>query len=247
MPRLWSDVAEPRCKELCRLVAMVAVVMAMTSCVNSPSEEGFTTSLGVTTVATDMAGTDSVEDAGTTVTSDPEREVASDQELEAVMAALPSVMPPTGDAAGSYRSFAIERIEFYAACLSEGGLAVEIDPVDLGVTYRIPDGQEDAYNRIKTDCRAATRERFGMTDHPRPADLERWYRAYAWTWRCLIEYGYILNDPPTMDSFVESGGSNWQPFAELMLSGGAPDGEVRRVLEQSCPQDVDYLIWFLRL
>jgi hypothetical protein len=126
-------------------------------------------------------------------------------------------------------------------------MAVEIDRIDLGVTYRIPEGQENAYNRIKTACRAATREQFGMTDHPQHADLERWYRAFVWTWRCLTELGYVLDDPPTIDSFVHSGGTNWQPFAELVLSGGAPDGEARRALEQSCPQDVEYLIWFLSL
>lgn len=244
MPGLRSDVAELRSRVASRLAVVVVVASALTSCSNPGPQVGDTSPSTTTAVVTESATT-AVDGQRTTTSTDSGRDLASDEELEAVIALLPLRSPPTGDAEGSYRAFAIERVEFYASCLTDEGMAVEIDYVDLGVTYRIPEGQENTYNRIKAECRVATRERFGMTDHPQPADLERWYQAYVWTWRCLSEFGYTLNDPPTIDSFVDSGGANWQPYAELVLGGGAPDGEERRALEEACPQDVDYLLLFL--
>jgi hypothetical protein len=245
MPRLWSDIRDDNSKYFV-VASLVALALALAACqaAEVESDGGAVVGTSAPPATTRQALT---TDPPLTTTATQMRPTATPEEVESIIASLPSRSPPSGEAEGSYRSFAIERVEFYASCLTDQGMAVEIDYVDLGVTYRIPSGQEDAYNRIKTGCRAATRERFGMTDHPAPLDLERWYQAYVWTWNCLDQHGYTLNDPPTIDSFVDSGGANWQPFAELVMSGAAPDGDARRALEQSCPQDVDFLIWFLDL
>jgi len=230
-------------RRLCLLVmtSVVVIACASPSGVSEPMTSGSAATSGTVEPAPLTAGTGTRGEQ----TENPFPTAESD-DINQILDSLSLASPPA-EGEGSYRSFGVERIEWYARCLEERGMAVEIDYVTLGVTYRIPEGQEDAYSRIKAECRQLQRERFGMVDNPSPDLLEAWYRAYVWTWSCLRDHGYELSYPPTIDSFVESGGSNWQPYFELVSSGAAPLGDARAELESDCPQDPDFLVWFLGL
>lgn len=241
----WRYIAAVR---FTALPLVLTAVMACSSGSSNATSESPSPTLGSSSASSPV--TTSAPAAATAETSGQSGQpevifpAAKPEDVEAILADLPNVVPPT-QGEGSYGAFQVERIEWYAQCLEESGIAVEI--VDFGVTYRIPEGQELVYAEIKEDCRSLTRERFGMPDHPSPEILETWYKAYLWTWQCLIDHGYELGYPPTVDSFVESGGSNWQPYFELVSSGAAPLGDARFELESACPQDPEYLVQFLGL
>lgn len=143
-----------------------------------------------------------------------------------------------------------EQSEAIAECAALKGVAVEVDPSGDGVVWKAPEGQEFEYSKVIDQCALDVAERFGVPQGaPGDADLERWYRAFLWTHQCMIEHGYLVEDPPSVDIFIDSGGSAWHPYNAVIkaapgeIKPGVPfSEEAFRELEAACPQD---LVWLL--
>lgn len=143
-----------------------------------------------------------------------------------------------------------EQSQAISACAAEEGVSVEVASDGEGVVWRAPAGQEARYSEVVDGCARIVAERFGVAQgEPTAEDLELWYRAFLWTRGCMIDEGYPVSDPPTLDSYIDSGGSNWHPYNAVFNASG---GDIRpgvpfsdesfRELESMCPQDLTYLI-----
>lgn len=145
-----------------------------------------------------------------------------------------------------------EQSEAIARCAAEQGVAVEVDPSGDGVIWEAPEGQEARYAEVIDECASTVAEEFGVAQGPPTIDeLESWYRAFQWTHGCMKEQGYPVEEPPTLESYVDSGGTNWHPYNGVVRSIQAT-GEIKpgvpfseeafRTLENTCPQDLTYLL-----
>ncbi len=148
-----------------------------------------------------------------------------------------------------------EQSQAIAECAANEGIAVEVDPGGDGVTWRAPEGQENLYDDVIDRCAESVAEAYGVAQgEPTVEDLERWYLAYLWTHDCMKGEGYPVEDPPSLDVFLDSQGTIWHPYNAVVRSAG---GEIKpgvqfseeafRELENTCPQDVTYLLKELNL
>lgn len=143
-----------------------------------------------------------------------------------------------------------EQAEALAECTARQGVHVTVDPSGDGVTWRAPTGQEEVYNDVVNQCAEEVAKRFGIdTGDPTPTDLARWYDAYVTTYHCMIDHGYPSDPPPSKDAYVDSGGTIWHPYNAIFagddpqLRPGEPfSSEAFRELENTCPQDLTYLL-----
>lgn len=160
---------------------------------------------------------------------------------------------PSGSGARPVTELENEMAEMTAACAVDEGVVVEVD--SGGVLYTPPPGEEDRYRTVVRACSEKTAEAYGIeTGRVSPETMKDWYRAYVWTHECMIENDYYVSDPPSIDVYVESGGAAWHPYNAIMLGDGeevAPGvaftEETFTELENTCPQDLNYLLNVLQV
>ncbi|MEP6478078.1 MAG: hypothetical protein ABJB03_01700 [Rhodoglobus sp.] len=115
-----------------------------------------------------------------------------------------------------------------AACLTERGWNVVVDPATGGVSTPegVPVAQAPLYNADVADCL----HQFGP---PRPlTDDEKvtYYAELEDVATCLESKGYPAADKPTFQNFSESDTGNWDPY------GAIPTGSEQEAAIEACPQ-----------
>lgn len=125
------------------------------------------------------------------------------------------------------------------ACFRDNGFEGELDD-DLGISTKVPPEQQDRFFEVNRTCREAVAEKLGLQfGLPSEEVLRRTYRMYLYIRQCMVQTGYPTDEPPSMERFVESGGSLWHPYNAFMGTAAGATG--LSDLEQLCPQDLPYL------
>ncbi len=175
-----------------------------------------------------------------TITPPP---AASPDEIATLLPPTPVTTAPSG----AVRASVLERQEFVLECFRRYGFEGEIDPMDLSIGFETPPEQQERFWEVNQLC---LQEEFEWLGYPlgknSPEELRRHYRAYLYVRECMIAEGYPVDDPPSLEAYVESGGEIWHPYDALMQGGeGSPTFFTK--LEQICPQDLFYLLQVLDL
>jgi len=114
---------------------------------------------------------------------------------------------------GPYPVEGVEHVKYRIACLEYLGFAVTptVDRLSYMFDYRglTP---EDAV-AVDQECYQRAID-IGLVREYRdiPTDLSLKYETEMQTQRCLEEHGFRVVDPPTLDSYIDSGGTNWSAF-----------------------------------
>jgi hypothetical protein len=128
------------------------------------------------------------------------------------------VSPPT-----TWYSMA-EKAELKVACILERGFRAEVyEGIGVMVHY---DGQEEAVERAVAECSDDVDARY--PDPPLLSDRES-YDAFLEAAECLEAEGVTVSDPPTFETWVESG-RTWSPFSDIGLDDDF------WALHRKCPQ-----------
>lgn len=116
---------------------------------------------------------------------------------------------------------------FLAQCLTDAGFSV--DHTDGGVSAGGP-GDTEAAGRASLVCFGQMSALLPPGPDLTPEYLSDYYDFLIGVAECAEDQGHIPDDPPTKESFVASGGSNWHPYQNLI-------GPEFADLERACPQD----------
>lgn len=86
---------------------------------------------------------------------------------------------------------------------------------------------------------ARSREAEQQEQRPLPPpsrdDFEAFYTFQRGLKACFEAHGFPLPDPPSLESFIASGATNWSPLSQLIdLHPSAPDADVWDQLEAEC-------------
>ncbi len=164
--------------------------------------------------------------------------VAEDEIAELLPSTPVTTAPP-----GVVRQLMVERQQFSLECFRRYGFDGEIQE-DAGILFDVPPDQQERFVEVNARCVEEEAAEFGIeVGVPSVESLRRHYRAYLYVRECMIAEGYPVDDPPSMEVFVESGGSVWHPYDAVMRS--SPSSFSR--LEETCPQDLFYLLEVLDL
>ena len=128
-------------------------------------------------------------------------------------------------------------LRLIAECYAEHGWPSTFDGDGI-VTEGIPPEQQEAFDLDRYICNASypVAERYRSLS---PQEhLSRWYAYLLQTYvPCVEALGYEISEPPTLETFLASGGSQWIPNEEVFRQSQAQDEDFTRVEEQ-CPQDM---------
>jgi hypothetical protein len=117
-----------------------------------------------------------------------------------------------------------EKAELIVACIRERGFRAEVsEGIGIRLYY---DGQEEAAERASDECSAMVDE--GYPDPP-PLSEREYYDALLAAAECLEVEGVAVSDPPTFETWVESG-RTWSPFNDIGLDDDF------WALHRKCPQ-----------
>ena len=99
--------------------------------------------------------------------------------------------------------------QLIADCLREEGFNVRMEGSAL--VTDVPPEQEEVFNAAVDDCtlRYFPSQGSGL---PGREDLEARYELLLKVAECVSRAGFEVPNPPTVESFVDSGGTNWDPF-----------------------------------
>lgn len=124
----------------------------------------------------------------------------------------------TGPRNGPFFPGGPEQIEFTIACLIDSGFSVSLRADGRG--YSGPNGPDPRFQEAHTRCEQLSFE-LGLVARIPVSDafLQAKYRAFMWTHECLTAIGAPTTPPPSLDSFLDSKGTNWSPY-EGLPSGG---------------------------
>jgi hypothetical protein len=108
-----------------------------------------------------------------------------------------------------------EYIPLLAACLREHGWPAEIR-ADGGLSVdSLADDQRQAFMAARGECEAE----IGSLPPAPPLDEEQIRQRYEFLLgarQCLIDLGYPISDPPTVETFIETYATGpWSPFNDL--------------------------------
>lgn len=109
---------------------------------------------------------------------------------------------------------------FEIEILEDGGISSQVAPEQIGV-------RDDAMNRCADDL--------GFAEPPAPLtddQLTALYDSYVEVAECMADSGYPTAEPPSKQTFVDSGAQDWHPYDAV------PVGSVSdfAALESDCPQ-----------
>ena len=115
-------------------------------------------------------------------------------------------------------------------CMAEKGFTVEIMD-DGGISSDVPTEQISQRDAAMEACTSE----HGFDQPPEPltdAQLSELYDDLVEVKECLEEAGHEVDDPPSLQSFVDSQGAAWHPYDSLDPSSLAEFQDV----ERQCPQ-----------
>jgi len=217
---------------------VVAVAVVAASCLSPPSPSSGSATGPSTTARVSVAASVPLAPSSTTTSPAVPVTAGSVASAEEIAGLLPST-PVTTAPAGAVRASVLERQRFAVECFRRYGFEGVIQE-DSGILFDVPPSQQDRFGEVNRLCVEEEAEEFGMElGVPSAETLRRHYRAYLYVRECMIAEGYPVDDPPSLEVFVESGGAAWHPYNAFMASGRA--AELDR-LEQTCPQDLFYLL-----
>ena len=240
-----------------RQLRAMAVVLALvaSACVPSSFPEEGTATTATTAETTTTSGASRAESTIGTTTTSPLGRTESTVETtttavappsrEEIVAMLPST-PVTTAPSGAVRASVRDRQETKLACIRSFGFAAELDLGDLGIVVDLPPEQQDEYFEVLDICRRRLFAELGVSEVPSREELTAHYRAYLYVRECMIAEGYPVDDPPSLEVYVESLGAAWHPYDAVMAGGQGSPGFFSR-LEETCPQDLFYLLDVLDL
>ena len=223
-------------------VAAVALMGCSAGTSDSSTGEGASPS-GISSATTEPGGVTS-EAGGLTPPSsvDESSSAASVGVTEATAVTLPAPPPPDYGlyedailAGARTHPRTIEYANWKAACYAEFGIPARVvGPGHLELPY--PPEQEAAANEAHLVCEQRAVDEGVIADpmyHP-PERLRLWYRAYVEVaYECLVENGFPVDPPPSMEVWVEEFPDTWDPFA---IVGDQADAV------EKCPPEIDVLL-----
>lgn len=195
------------------------------------------------------------------VTTSPETPVATTSPVQASTSSTTSQMLSgvAESVAGTGLRFgSVEHLDYLRICLAEAGFTeIDIDIKEGVMTGRTPPGQEAVFNETLAECMQRGIDQ-GLVLAPQPPSedqLARIFQAFTEiTQPCLLANGYPTSPPPSLESYIESDGSNWHPYdaipyANLYVAPGvAVDSRLNdqvaawHDLRETCPADVSVLL-----
>ncbi|GIU91808.1 MAG: hypothetical protein KatS3mg011_0714 [Acidimicrobiia bacterium] len=123
---------------------------------------------------------------------------------------------------------------FLKACVEAEGFTVSLS--DTGaLEWRGPAEQREAASAAFARCREQLPVSVRTYHPPTEEEIRGWYDVFLEVAACLEREGYEVPPPPSIDSFVESQGSNWHPYDLVVADPTLPWGEWVR-LNEVCPQ-----------
>ncbi len=129
-------------------------------------------------------------------------------------------------------------ISFLKWCVEEEGFAVSVSETGA-LEWRGPEEQREAAYAAFDRCEAQLPLSVRTYDPPTEEDLKAWYATFLQVAVCLEEEGYeVPPPPPSLDSFIDSGGGNWHPYDAIVADPNLPLEEWVR-LNAVCPQGGD--------
>jgi hypothetical protein len=146
--------------------------------------------------------------------------------------ASPSLLPSVATSVTVFRGSRDEWLARLHGCLRDRGWS--ITPTDDG-GWRIdvPNGQQGAYSSAREECIA---ELGPMPSTPvlTESDIRERYAYLVRARQCLIDLGYSITDPPTVERFLDTWASGpWSPYIELGDQTSPAEWEVAN---RACPQ-----------
>jgi hypothetical protein len=130
-----------------------------------------------------------------------------------------------------------EHFDYLVSCMESAGFAVTLDVSSGSISGDPGADQMDRFRDTLAICDEAAFESGLVARHAEqtPDELRLWYRAFLLAHECLTEHGYPASDPPSIDVYVESGGTAWHPY-DALSPASIQD------IEPICPQDLIVLI-----
>lgn len=128
-------------------------------------------------------------------------------------------------------------LRLIAECYAEHGWPATFD--GDGITIEgIPPEQQEAFDldRYVCDAQYPVAEKYRSLS---PEEhLRRWYAYLTTTYvPCVEALGYDISEPPTLETFLASGGQTWIPNAQVGDQTRAR-GEDFRSVDEQCPQQM---------
>ena len=173
--------------------------------------------------------------------------------------AAPSVVSPDdlpdwpasyeGPRIGLFYPYGVEHVEYQVACLTDLGFSVWSTADGRGISvaegtpFTLIDPARRACSQKAFEIGLVARDRFDEPDYRALV-----YRAWTWTYECLVEIGAPAVEPPTLETFIQGGPGVWHPYdgfpeGEVIIMEGAvaPPG-VEEILEmqRACPAYLPY-------
>jgi hypothetical protein len=118
-----------------------------------------------------------------------------------------------------------------ADCLQDQGFPVTVIPPGDGISFlSVPSSQNQLAQQYLEACRAG----LNLPDfvYPTPEQLEVMYLYYVALRDCLIDEGYTISEPSSLDEFIESYATGpWTPYLDVQGGGAGWDS-----IQMKCPQ-----------
>jgi len=122
----------------------------------------------------------------------------------------PGYVDPGG---GPYAVDGLEHAKYRIACLEYMGFDVTPTVDGLGFVFNASGLSRDAAFALDHECYQRAIDIGLIRDYAdTPEGLTQKYEAEMQTQRCLEEHGFRTVDPPTLDAYIDSGGTNWSAF-----------------------------------
>lgn len=133
-----------------------------------------------------------------------------------------------------------ELLERHRRCVEDRGFPLQEEERTADgsqiYSYAVAESQQAAFRAAMDECYGEV----GLLDGspippPSPEYLSNYFDFLVALKGCVDDHAtFSVPDPPSRESFIESGGSNWHPYDPRWMSA-SPEEFV--VLESACPQD----------
>jgi hypothetical protein len=116
-------------------------------------------------------------------------------------------------------------------CLQENGFPVTVVSPGDGISFHsVPVSQNQLAQQYLEACRAGLN--LPEFEWPTPEQLEVMYAYYVALRDCLIDEGYAISEPPSLDPWIDSFTTGpWTPYLDVPGGGSGWDS-----IQMKCPQ-----------
>lgn len=119
----------------------------------------------------------------------------------------------------------------FRACLEENGFTVSLDGEGVS-SVDVPEDQDEVFLQIAAECRSEAGWR--LLGPPTPEELGLAFDARIQVADCLEGLGYLVTDPPSRAAWIDSGGTMWDPYDNLIPGVSISEDEYDRI-SATCP------------